>query len=153
MTTTKILIAAAIAALSVPALAVADDRVPETVLPPAAVIHQLVADGHDVRKVEFERGRYDALVRTNDARLVKMAVDPLTGKAISASDRAKRTDVQAVPVSAVQAIVAAAEEGHYDVTELEFRDGRYRVQARDEAGKSARVEIDAQTGQIASIKH
>ncbi|OAN44307.1 hypothetical protein [Magnetospirillum moscoviense] len=55
----KTLIAATIAALSLPVLAVADDRVPETVLPPAAVIHQLVADGHDLRKVEYERGRYD----------------------------------------------------------------------------------------------
>ncbi|MBF0327320.1 MAG: PepSY domain-containing protein [Alphaproteobacteria bacterium] len=149
----KTLIAATIAALSLPVLAVADDRVPETVLPPAAVIHQLVADGHDLRKVEYERGRYDALVRTADARLVKMAVDPMTGHVIAASDRAKRTDVQAVPVNAVEAIVAAAGEGHYDVTELEFRDGRYRVQARDDDGKTARVEIDAQTGQIASIKH
>ncbi|OAN49440.1 PepSY domain-containing protein [Magnetospirillum moscoviense] len=82
-----------------------------------------------------------------------MAVDPMTGHVIAASDRAKRTDVQAVPVNAVEAVVAAAGEGHYDVTELEFRDGRYRVQARDDDGKTARVEIDAQTGQIASIKH
>jgi uncharacterized membrane protein YkoI len=147
---------AALLALSLPAVARADDVIPAGALPPAALVHQLVADGHDLRRLDYERGRYEARIRTAQGRLVKVAVDPRTGRpyAPQASwDKDGKDGGPAVAVTAVEAIVAAAGEGHYDVRELEFRDGRYRVTAADDAGIPARVEVDAADGRVASVVH
>jgi len=154
MSTKIALLATALVAAGTAALA--DDRIPTTAFPPAAIIHQLVADGYDVRKLEFERGRYDVQVRSTDGKLLKLAADPTTGKAYSPSataNRSPRDAGAAVPTNAAEAITLAAMEGHYDVTELKFRDGIYRIEARDSAGAPARIDVDAQTAQIAQIQH
>lgn len=142
--------------MTVSAAAMADDRIPDNVVPPAAVIHQLVADGYDVRQVEFERGRYDVRVRTTDGKLLKLAADPATGKLYSpsaATNRGAKDAGPAMATNAADAISLAAAEGHYLVSELNFRDGLYRIDARDDAGIPALIEVNASNGQISQVKH
>lgn len=144
MKTLSILSALAVVAVSAPALA------QEQPLPPTYVVHKLTADGLELRSLEAERGVYEARVVATDGTIVKVGVDPQTAELTDAFSHAKARPAEgaAPKVNAAQAIMAAAETGYWDVRDVEFKHGQWRVDARDDAGRSRTVTVNAATGMV-----
>ncbi|MGE5547065.1 MAG: PepSY domain-containing protein [Solirubrobacterales bacterium] len=147
---TLLSLSAAALALGLATAASAEERIPATALPPTHIVHKLVGDGVDLRGLEYERGAYEARVRTTDGKLIKMAVDPLSGDFTDSRSRVRDDAGPAPRLSASDAVMAVAATGHWDVSEIEYRGGAWMVRASDDKGASARFAVDDTSGQLAS---
>lgn len=153
MLKTASLTLALLATTAAPALA--DERIPADALAPIQVIYQLLGQGHDLRGLEFNKGIYRADIRTKDGRIVSLGVDPRSGELLPHAflGRQRNGHIEAVPVSAADAVQKVAGDGHHQVVELEFKNDIYKVKARDDAGALARYAVDARTGALSGGKH
>ncbi len=149
---TTIIISAAALGLGT-ALAVHAAETPSAdVLPPTYIVHQLVGLGYDVREVEFEDGVYEAEVRNAEGKIVDVEIDPISGALLSAAPAPAPQPDPSVAVNAAAAIETVALAGYWDITELDWKNGAYRIRARDDAGSSARFTVDGRSGQILESK-
>lgn len=136
--------------LSVLALGIAAPAFAQQALPVTYLVHKLTADGVELRSLEAERGAYEARVVATDGQLVKVGVDPQTAELTDAYSHAKtRADTEQAPkLNAAQAIQAAAGTGYWDVREVEYKRGQWRVDARDDQGRRRTVAVDGATGAV-----
>lgn len=147
-----------LAILAVPALALglaatgaqATDPSAAAPLPPTYVIHKLTEDGVQLRKLELERGGYEAWVEATDGSLVKFGVDPQTAELTDeySHARARRPDGPVPQVNAAEAIQAVAATGYWDVREIEYEKGAWEVKARDDTGRKGKFKVDPVTGAV-----
>lgn len=146
-TTAKTALIAATAALALGSAAQAKDGRPTAdTLPPAVILNQMVADGHDLRALDFDHGRYLATVRAPSGRLATFAVDARSGELLPQAARLGDTTVPEARVGAVEAMLAVAAQGHWNLSEIEWKRGAYVVEARDDAGDKARFRVDPAAG-------
>lgn len=140
------ILAATTAAIAAPALA----QEQQAALPPAYLVHKLTADGLELRSLEAERGLFEARVVATDGQIVKVGIDPRTAELTDAYSHAKARPAEAVPpkVNAAQAIMAAAATGYWDVREVEYKRGRWQVEAADDQGRTRTVHVDGATGAV-----
>jgi hypothetical protein len=119
-------------------------------LPPAYIIHKLSQDGIKLRALETERGAYEARVEATDGTLVKVGVDPQTAELTDAYSRAavRTAEGPAPVVNAAEAISAVAATGYWDVQDISFKRGAWRVSALDDNGKAGRFTVDGTSGAI-----
>lgn len=149
---TKILVSAAALGLGA-ALAVQAAETPTAnILPPTYIVHQLVSQGYDVREVEFDDGVYEAEVRNAEGRIVEVEIDPISGALLSPPPAPATQPDPSVAIDASTAIETVAMAGYWDITELDWKNGAYRISARDDAGSKARFTVDARSGQILDAK-
>lgn len=122
----------------------------EQALPPTYVVHKLTADGLELRSLEAERGIYEARVVATDGTIVKVGVDPQTAELTDAFSHAKARPAEATAprLNASQAIMAAAGTGYWDVREVELKRGQWKVDARNDQGRSRTVTVDATSGAV-----
>lgn len=143
MKTLSILAAIATIAAVSPALA-------QEQLPAAYLVHKLSADGLELRSLEAERGGYEARVVATDGSIVKVGVDGRTADLTDAYSHAKpyRAETDSPRIGAVEAMVAAAGAGYWDLRELEYKRGHWQVEAADDQGRVRKVAVDGTTGMI-----
>lgn len=122
----------------------------EQALPPTYVVHKLTADGLQLRSLEAERGGFEARVVATDGQIVKVGIDPQTAELTDAYSHAKARPAEVAPpkVNASQAIMAAAATGYWDVREVEYKRGQWRVEAADDQGRTRTVRVDGATGTV-----
>lgn len=132
------------------AIAIAAPAVAQDALPATYLVHKLTADGLELRSLEAERGGYEARVVATDGTIVKVGVDPQTAELTDAYSSAKaRPATEAAPaIDAAQAIQAAATTGYWDVRDVEYKRGQWRVVARDDQGRSRTIMVNGATGAV-----
>lgn len=140
-------ILSAVAAIAFTAPALAQEQAP---LPAAYLVHKLAAEGLELRSLEAEDGGYEARVVATDGSIVKVGVDARTADLTDAYSHAKprRAETDSPRVGAVEAMVAAAETGYWDLRELEYKRGHWLVEAADDQGRVRKVAVDGTTGMI-----
>lgn len=150
MKTIAVLAVSAAAIVLTPLVGRAADAAGEAPLPPTYIIHKLTQDGIALRALEAERGGYEARVEATDGSLVQVGIDPQTAELTDAYGhaRARKADGPAPRVDAAAAIQAVAVTGHWDVGEVEYEHGAWRIDAGDDAGRTRRFTVDADTGAI-----
>lgn len=119
-------------------------------LPPTYLVHKLTADGVQLRSLEAEHGLYEAKVEATDGTIVKVGVDPQTAELTDAFSHAKARPAQgeSPKVSAAEAVQAAAATGYWDVAEIEYERGVWKIDARDDQGRTRRISVDGVTAQV-----
>lgn len=145
MKTLSILSAVVLAgAVAVPAFA------QEQALPAAYLVHKLSADGLVLRSLEAEDGAFEARVVATDGQIVKVGVDARTAELTDAYSHARAHAAEKVAprVGAVEAMVAAAGTGYWDLREMEYKHGQWRVEAADDQGRVRTVCVDGATGKV-----
>lgn len=153
-TNAKTALIAATAVLAMGSAAQAKDARPAAdILPPAVILDQMVADGHDLRALDFDHGRYLATVRAPSGRLATFAVDARSGQLLPETADLSDVTVPEAETGAVNAMLAAAGQGHWNLSELKWKRGAYVVEARDDAGDKARFRVDPATGAITGATH
>lgn len=122
----------------------------EQALNPTYLVHKLTADGLELPSLEAERGIYEARVVATDGTIVKVGIDPQTAELTDAFSHAEArpADGATPKVNASQAIMAAASTGYWDVGDVEYKRGQWRVDARDDQGHRRTVTVDATTGMV-----
>lgn len=132
----------------------ASDSIPADLLPPTYITYQLVGEGHDLRGLEFEDGVYEARLSGPGGRLSRVEVDPRSGQVLTTGTADQRHGDLAPPpkVNAADAIQTVAEQGYWDIVELKHRDGVWRVEARDDAGRKGTFRVDAETGSVLAAR-
>lgn len=153
MLTKTALIAAAIATLALGSVAQAKDKPAGTVLPPAVILNQMVADGHDLRALDREKDLYLATVRAPSGQLATFSVNARTGELLPEPARLDSATTPEIHADAVTAMLAAAEQGHWDLSELEWKKDGYVVEARDDSGAKAQFQVDPATGTVTKATH
>ncbi|CUW39955.1 conserved exported protein of unknown function [Magnetospirillum sp. XM-1] len=153
MLTKTSLIAAAIATLALGSVAQAKDKPAGDALPPAVILNQMVADGHDLRALDRENGRYLATVRAPSGQLATFSVNARTGELLPEPARLDSATTPEVGANAVKAMLAAAEQGHWNLSELEWKKDSYVVEARDDGGAKAHFQVDPATGTVTKAIH
>lgn len=119
-------------------------------LPVTYLVHKLTADGLELRSLEPEHGAYEARVVATDGSIVKVGIDPQTAELTDAYSHAdaRRDRGPSPKVDAARAIMAAASTGYWDVREVELKRGQWKVDARDDLGRSRTLHVDAVTGKV-----
>lgn len=119
-------------------------------LPPTFIVYKLAQDGIALRKLEAEGGIYEARVEATDGSIVKVGIDPQTAELTDAYShaRARKADGPAPKVDAAQAIQAVAATGYWDIREIEFENGGWKVKAGDDSGRRANFIVDAATAEV-----
>ncbi|EME71361.1 hypothetical protein H261_03093 [Paramagnetospirillum caucaseum] len=153
MLTKTALIAATAATLALASFAQAKDKPAGDTLPPAIILDRMVADGHDLRALDLEDGRYLATVRAPSGQLATFAVDARTGELIPEPAHISQTTAREIDADAVKAMLAAAEQGHWNLSELKWKHDAYVVEARDDGGAKARFQVDPATGTVTKATH
>lgn len=126
---------------------------PQDVLPPAGIINKMVGEGHDLRALDLERGIYAATIRAPSGQLATFAVDAKTGELLPQPAKLSPTTAPEVSLNAVDAMIAASGEGHWNLSELKWKQGAYVVEARDDTGTEARFTIDPNSGKVTDSRH
>lgn len=153
MLTKTALIAATAATLALSPVAQAKDKPAGGILPPAVILNQMVADGHDLRALDREHGRYVATVRAPSGQLATFAVDARTGELLPEAARLSSDTTPEAGATAVKAMLAAAEQGHWNLSELEWKNDGYVVEARDDSGAKAHFQVDPASGTVTRATH
>lgn len=154
MSTKTTLLAAATVVVALATTAQAKDGSADpTLLPPAVILNQMVADGHDLRALDWKNGRYVATVRTPSGQMATVSVDPRSGELLPVPAKLSRDTTPEVGSNAVAAMVAAAGEGHWDLQELKWMHGAYVVEARDDNGTTAQIRVNAASGEVIQTAH
>ncbi|WP_096702220.1 PepSY domain-containing protein [Magnetospirillum sp. 15-1] len=153
MLTKTALIAATVTGLALTSIAQAKDKPAGDILPPAVILNQMVADGHDLRALDRDHGRYLATVRAPSGQLATFSVDARTGELLPEAARLSTATTPETGTSAVKAMLAAAEQGHWNLSELEWKNDGYVVEARDDSGAKAHFQVDAATGTVTKATH
>lgn len=153
MLTKTTLIAASVTALALTSVAQAKSRPLSDALPPAVILNQMVADGHDLRALDRDHGRYHATVRAPSGQLATFEVDARTGELLPEAARISDTTVPETDTNAVKAMLAAAEQGHWNLSELKWKNASYVVAALDDGGAAARFQVDPVTGTVTKTVH
>lgn len=122
-------------------------------LPPAVIVNQMVADGHDLRALDWKNGRYVATVRAPSGQMATFSVDPRSGELLPVPAKLSRDAVPEIGTNAVAALVAAAGQGHWDLQELKWAHGTYVVEARDDSGTLDHVRVNATSGKAVQTAH
>lgn len=122
----------------------------EQALPAAYLVHKLSADGLQLRSIEAEDGVFEARVVATDGQLVKVGVDPHTAFLTDDFSHARpgRPEKVAPRVGAVEAMVAAAETGFWDLREMDYEHGRWEVKAADDQGRVREIHVNGTTGKV-----
>lgn len=122
-------------------------------LPPAVILNQMVADGHDLRALDWKNGRYLATVRAPSGQMATFSVDPRSGDLLPVPAKLSRDVIPEIGTNAVAALVAAAGQGHWDLQELKWARDAYVVEARDDTGAEGRFRVDPATGAVVQTAH
>ena len=126
---------------------------PASDLPPAAIVHQLVADGHDVRGIKCKPGVCSAAIRDNFGVVNQHAVNAETGKAVKNGITSRFVHVPGPrEIGAIDAMLAVAQVGHFNLISIEYRGGNYIILAKDDAGDVGRFKVNAVTKSVAEIE-
>ncbi|WP_156612624.1 hypothetical protein [Paramagnetospirillum marisnigri] len=126
---------------------------PVSDLPPAAIVHQLVADGHDVRGIKCKPGVCSAAIRDSFGVVNQHAVNAETGKAVKNGITSRFVHMPGPrEVSAMDAMLAVAQVGHFNLISIEYRGGNYNVLAKDDAGEVGRFKVNAATKSVVEIE-
>lgn len=130
------------------AAAMAEDATPS--LPPTYIVHKLTGDGIALRALEYENGIYEAKVLATDGSIVTVGVDPGTAELTDAfaTKTPRRAKEPPPAIDAAQAIQAAAVTGYWDVREVKFEHGAWRIKAADDSGRLARLAVDGASGTL-----
>lgn len=150
--TTLLSAAAAVIALAAAAQA-KDSPAASAVLPPAVILNQMVADGHDLRALDWKKGRYVATVRAPSGQMAAFFVDPRSGELLPIPAKLDRDVTPEIGANAVVALVAAAGQGHWDLEELKWVHGAYVVEARDDSGILGQVHVNPVSGEVIRTAH
>jgi hypothetical protein len=150
--TTLFAATAAVIALTSAAQAKDGPAVP-ALLPPAVILNQMVADGHDLRALDWKNGRYVATVRAPSGQMAALSVDPRSGELLPVPAKLGRDVTPEIGTNAVAALVAAAGQGHWDLQELKWVHGAYVVEARDDLGTIGQIRVNPVSGEVVQTAH
>lgn len=102
---------------------------------------QLEAKGYThIDDIEFENGMWTADARSADGNRIGLSLDPRTGEVYPDEQVANLSKAD------VQAKLAAA--GYTNVHDVEYKEGLWKAEADDPAGRDVEVRLDPRSGQI-----
>lgn len=123
-------------------------------LPPAAIVHQLVADGHEIRGIKCKPAVCKADIRDSFGIVNQHAVNAKTGQITRNSILSRFVQVPAPrEITGVAAMLAVAYAGHYDLISMDYRGGMYDIRAKDDAGDIGRFKVNAVTKAVVEIEN
>ena len=127
---------------------------PTNDLPPAAIVHQLVADGHEVRGIKCKPGVCTVAIRDNFGIVNQYAVNARTGQVIKNGILSRFAHVPGVgEINGIDAMLAAAQVGHFNLISIEYRGGTYDIRAKDDAGEIGRFKVNAVSKAVVEIEN
>lgn len=108
----------------------------------SAILQNLMANGYVViRKINPEKGFLKADTINVQGQSVKVSINPQSGEITEP----KLTKPLLSPLEAVKKVEAA---GYHDISSVDFKGANFLVKGLDQAGKSAKVNVDASSGAI-----
>jgi len=96
----------------------------------------------DFSKIERKGGCYKVKAKSAKGEKAEICFDAKRGEIVK-QDRKEKPDL-----SKKELIARREEQGYPKVSKIKRKGGRYRVTARDVAGKDSQVHVDAKTGEI-----
>lgn len=102
---------------------------------------QLTNHGYTkVSGLKFEDGMWQAKARSANGESVKLRIDAKTGQIYP--------DKQVSTLSKHDVRAALATQSYTDVHDLKFDDGMWKAKAKNSAGHSVKLKIDANSGKV-----
>lgn len=127
---------------------------PTNDLPPAAIVHQLVADGHEVRGIKCKPGVCTVAIRESFGIVNQYAVNSRTGQVNKSSILSRFAHVSGVrEINGIDAMLAVANIGHFDLISIDYRGGTYDIRAKDDAGEIGRFKVNAVSKAVVEIEN